>query len=225
MPGNDATLAVLPHSFRRKSAAEPKCCTGISRNMKPFRLRHGLALGVFGCAAGLAVAQPELPTTTTTSKTTQTTVETPTQTTTTTTNKEKVVETGKKAGEIASQPARDVGAEKVEIPVPIQQAATAPYSLTGLRSCAQLGRAIFELNDVLGPDYGGPVAVHENKAGKLAEAGGKTIVNTIIPFRGLVREISGAAPAERKLNADIRAAFARRGFLRGVATARKCKLR
>ena len=63
------------------------------------------------------------------------------------------------------------------------------------------------------------------KAGKLAEAGGKTIVNTIIPFRGLVREVSGAAPAERRLDAAIKAALARRGFLRGVATARKCKLR
>ncbi|HMI19177.1 MAG TPA: hypothetical protein VK533_06510 [Sphingomonas sp.] len=120
---------------------------------------------------------------------------------------------------------RDVGARKIEIPVPIQQAAAAPYSLSGLRTCAQLNKAIFELNDVLGPDYAGGVTVHENKAGKLAAAGGKTIVNTIIPFRGLVREISGAAPEERRLNADIKAAFARRGFLRGVATARKCKLR
>jgi len=136
-----------------------------------------------------------------------------------------VVETGKRAGEIATQPVRDVGVQKIDIPLPIQQAAAAPYSLKGLNGCAQLNRAIFELSDVLGPDYDGAVTVHENKAGKLAEAGGKTIVNTIIPFRGLVREISGAAPAERRLNADIRAAFARRGFLRGVATARKCRLR
>jgi hypothetical protein len=193
--------------------------------MTPFRIRHGLALGLLAGAAGLAIAQPAPPTTTTTTKTTETRVETPTRTTTTTTTREKVVETGKKAGEIATQPVRDVGAQKIDIPVPIQQAAVAPYSLKGLRTCAQLGRAIFELDDVLGPDYDGAVTVHENKAGKLAEAGGKTIVNTIIPFRGLVREISGAAPAERRLNADIRAAFARRGFLRGVATARKCRMR
>jgi hypothetical protein len=190
--------------------------------MKPFRLRHGLALILL--AGSPALAQTPAPTTVTDTKTTKTTVETPTQTTTTTTTKEKVVETGKRAGEIAMQPARDVGAQKIDIPVPIQQAAAAPYSLKGLRTCAQLSHAVFALNDVLGPDYDGAVTTHENKAGKLAEAGGKTIVNTIIPFRGLVREISGAAPAERRLNADIRAAFARRGFLRGVATARKCRL-
>ncbi len=191
--------------------------------MNPFHLRHGLLLGLFVATAAFAQTTPA-PSTTTDTKTTQTKVETPTQTTTTTTTHEKVVETGKKAEEIASQPARDVGAAKTTIPVPIQQAAAAPYSLKGLKSCAQLSRAIFELDDVLGPDYDGAVVTHENKVGKLAEAGGKTIINTIIPFRSLVREISGAAPAERRLAADIRAAFARRGFLRGVATARRCKL-
>ena len=191
--------------------------------MNPFRRRHGLALALFASTAAFAAQQQ--PQTTTTTQTTETKVETPTQTTTTTTTKEKVVETGKRAGEIATQPVRDVGVQKIDIPLPIQQAAAAPYSLKGLKGCAQLNRAIFELNDVLGPDYDGAVMVHENKAGKLAEAGGKTIVNTIIPFRGLVREISGAAPAERRLNAAIRAGFARRGFLRGVATARRCRLR
>jgi hypothetical protein len=191
---------------------------------KSFCFRHSLPL-VALLSAGVAVAQPA-PVATTTTKTEQTKVETPSQTTTTTTTttREKIVDTGKAAGQIATQPVRDVGAQKVEIPVPIQQAAAAPYSLKGLRTCAQLSRAVFELNDVLGPDYAGGVVIHENKAGKLAAAGGKTIVNTIIPFRGLVREVSGAAPAERRLNADIKAAFARRGFLRGVAAARKCRL-
>lgn len=193
--------------------------------MKPFRIRDVLApILLMGTPA--VAAQTEPPNAVTDTKVTQTKIETPTQTTitTTTTSREKVVETGKKAGEIASQPARDVGAEKIDVPIPIQQAAAAPYSLAGLRTCAQLNRAIFELSDVLGPDYDGPATVHENKAGKLAEAGGKTIVNTIIPFRGLVREVSGAAPAERRLDAAIKAALARRGFLRGVATARKCRL-
>ena len=66
-----------------------------------------------------------------------------------------------------------------------------------------------------------------NAGGTLGGTGtvGRTVVNSLIPFRGLVREISGAAPAERRLNAAIQASFARRGFLRGVATGRGCKLR
>jgi hypothetical protein len=193
--------------------------------MNPFRARHGLALTLFLGTAAVAGQTGQPATMTSDTKTTQTRVETPTQTTTTTTTHEKVVETSEKAGEIATQPARDVGAQKIDIPAPIQQAAAAPYSLRGLKSCAQLNHAIFELNDVLGPDYGGEVVTHEDKAGKLAEAGGKSVVNAVIPFRALVREISGAAPAERRLDADIKAAIARRGFLRGVATARKCRLR
>jgi hypothetical protein len=49
------------------------------------------------------------------------------------------------------------------------------------------------------------------------------VVNTLIPFRGLIREISGAAPAQRRLNAAIDAGFARRGYLRGVLRTRGCK--
>lgn len=192
--------------------------------MKPFTIRHGLALVLLGGAAALAAAQPEPPGAITDTKTVQAKVETPTQATTTTT-KEKVVETGERAREIASQPARDVGAQKVDVPMPIQQAAAAPYSLKGLSGCTQLSRTIVALNDVLGPDYDSAVTLRENRAGKLAEAGGKSIVNAVIPFRGLVREVSGAAPSERRLDADIKAAIARRGFLRGVATARRCKLR
>ncbi|HWI85686.1 MAG TPA: hypothetical protein VNT42_05095 [Sphingomonas sp.] len=193
--------------------------------MKTLCLRHGLALIALLGTSGAALAQPA-PSATTTTKVTQTKVETPGQTTTTTTatTKEKIVETGKAAGDIATQPVRDLGAQKIEIPAPVQQAADAPYSLSGLRTCAQLNRAIFDLNDVLGSDYADAAVVRENKAGKLAAAGGKTIVNAIIPFRGLVREVTGAAPAERRLDAAIQAAYARRGFLRGVATARKCRL-
>jgi len=47
-------------------------------------------------------------------------------------------------------------------------------------------------------------------------------VNTLLPFRGIVREVSGAAPAERKLAAAVGAGFARRGYLRGLHQARRC---
>jgi len=59
--------------------------------------------------------------------------------------------------------------------------------------------------------------------GKLAEAGGKTVINTIIPFRSIVRELTGAAPADRRMNAAVDAGLARRGFLRGVHAKQKCR--
>jgi hypothetical protein len=132
-------------------------------------------------------------------------------------------EARRKAGDILSQPARDVGVSKTEIPPVLVEAAKDPYTLTGLKTCRQLSAAVKDLNAALGPDFQAGAEVRENKAAKLAEAGGKTVVNSILPFRGLVREISGAAPAERSLNAAVDAGYARRGFLRGVHRKQGCK--
>lgn len=129
------------------------------------------------------------------------------------------------ATRIASQPARDVGASKVEIPPILQKAAKSPYSLTGLKTCAQISGEVEKLNTAIGRDFVAGNETKEDRKTKLAEAGGQTIVNSLIPFRGLVREISGAAPAERRLAAAVQAGYARRGFLRGVHLARACKTR
>jgi hypothetical protein len=130
---------------------------------------------------------------------------------------------GRKAGEIVTQPARDVGAVQAEIPPVLQAASKGPYGLSGVNTCAQISANIARLTEVLGPDFTAGAAMQENRAGKVAEAGGRTIVNTIIPFRGLVRELTGAAPAQRRLNAAIDAGHARRGFLHGLYRARRCK--
>lgn len=132
-------------------------------------------------------------------------------------------ETRKKAGEIASQPARDVGAFRTDIPEILVTASTDPYSLKGIRTCKQISAAVTELNTVLGPDFLAGDSNPENRAGRLAAAGGRTVVNSLLPFRGLVREVSGAAPAERRLEAAVDAGYARRGFLRGVHRKQGCR--
>jgi len=134
-----------------------------------------------------------------------------------------MAETRKKSVEIGSQPARDVGVMKRQIPPILVKAKQDPYSLQGLKSCKQLAGEISSLNAVLGADYVPGAETKENKAGKLAEAGGKTVINSIIPFRGLVREVTGAAPADRRMKAAFEAGYARRGFLRGVHANRGCK--
>jgi hypothetical protein len=133
-------------------------------------------------------------------------------------------EATKKAGDIASQPARDLGLSKSEIPPVLVKASENPYSLDGLKTCRQLAGAVRELNGVLGPDFTpGGSGPDENKAERLAVAGGKAVVNSLIPFRGVVREVSGAAPAQRAKNAAIDAGIARRGYLRGVHYKQGCK--
>ncbi|MBY8825729.1 hypothetical protein [Sphingomonas colocasiae] len=128
-----------------------------------------------------------------------------------------------KAGNIASQPVRDLGIKKGEIPEVLQKAVQAPYA-SPPRGCRPINVELGELNAALGEDFGVGTEANENRTGKIAEAVGKTIVNSLIPFRGLVREISGAAPAERRLQAAVAAGIARRGYLRGLAGATKCRI-
>lgn len=128
--------------------------------------------------------------------------------------------TAKDAGEIVSQPVRDVGLAKTRIPPLLEEVSEDPYGMYGAATCAQISRSIANLTGVLGPDFStAPV----QKKGNVAKAGGAALVNSLIPFRGLVREVSGAAPAERRLNAAIDAGYARRGFLRGLKRARGCR--
>jgi hypothetical protein len=124
-----------------------------------------------------------------------------------------------KAGKIISQPARDVGAAKTKIPPVLELASQGPYTLDGMGSCGAIAAKLGALDQALGPDFDdGP-----QKGETIAAAGGKAVVNSLIPFRGVVREISGAAAADRRLAAATDAGIAQRGFLRGVYSTRNCQ--
>ena len=132
-------------------------------------------------------------------------------------------EARKKSVEIGTQPVRDVGIMRRQIPPILIKAQDDPYSLKGLKTCKALAAEVSALNVVLGADYKVGNELKENKAGKLAEAGGKSVINAIIPFRGIVRELTGAAPLDRRMNAAVDAGLARRGFLRGVHARQGCR--
>lgn len=124
----------------------------------------------------------------------------------------------------AAQPSAESGHKKNAIPAVLERARAAPYSLKGMRSCAQIGSAIAGLTTALGPDFDSPEDQNPPKRDKKAENVGKAVVQGLIPFRGVIREVSGAASAERDYNAAVDAGIARRGFLRGTAHARRCKV-
>lgn len=138
-------------------------------------------------------------------------------------NKQHQDDSLRKAGDIASQPARDVGAMKRVIPPVLIAAAESPYAPDGTSNCRDIARGITALNAELGEDYDAPATAKKQGAGHYAEAGGKFVVNTILPFRGLVREVSGAAAADRRLEAAQQAGIARRGYLRGLQQAKRCR--
>lgn len=128
----------------------------------------------------------------------------------------------KKAEGVVRQPFKDVGLMRENPPEILRDAQRAPYSLAGIKTCQDIRRTIGQLDDVLGPDVDQVDEQGDALPGRLAEAGAKSIVNALIPFRGLVREASGAAEADRKFRIMVAAGVARRGYLKGIAFTRKC---
>lgn len=132
--------------------------------------------------------------------------------------------TATEAGRIAVRPAQDIGVVKTKTPPLLEQALEDPYTMNGAGSCAAIDNSLRALNGVLGPDFDDNAPVPAgSKKGAIAKAGGTALVDSIIPFRGLVREVTGAARAERHAQLAKFAGVARRGFLRGIAQTRGCR--
>lgn len=125
---------------------------------------------------------------------------------------------------IATQPTRDLGMARRQIPEILMTARADAYSTAGMRTCGGIDAEVQRLNAVLGPDFDSN-REDKFKLGKnLVGAGGESLVNTIIPFRGLVREATGAANQDRRYTAAVLAGATRRGFLKGLAQSRRCRL-
>ena len=121
--------------------------------------------------------------------------------------------------DVASTPLRDVNLKKTKIPPVLERAAAAPYSLRGLNSCGSIVAQVRQLNDALGEDIDEEHARgHAITAGRLAQS----VVDSLIPFGGIIKEVSGANAEQRRLQAAVAAGFARRGFLKGVGLSRHC---
>lgn len=129
-----------------------------------------------------------------------------------------------RAERVARQPLKDIGILKEKPEELLMEAQKAPYSLAGVRTCTQLKREIARYNEALGPDVDDVDDKGEPLAGRLTEAGAASVVNSLIPLRGLVREATGAASADRRQRAAIVAGVARRAFLKGNAAAKGCRL-
>ena len=121
--------------------------------------------------------------------------------------------------DVAMTPLTDLNLAKDPIPDLLLAANAAPYASDGLDGCDELGSAIAELDAVLGPDLD---VADENRdaisVGRIA----KSAVGSFIPFRSILREVTGAADHERDFEAAIVAGIMRRAYLKGVGEAKGC---
>ncbi|MEX0341710.1 MAG: hypothetical protein AB3N06_03910 [Erythrobacter sp.] len=123
------------------------------------------------------------------------------------------------AEEVVATPLTDLNLRKDEIPELLQRAVEAPYDLAGLGDCSALINEVRKFDIMLGDDFDLP---GNGPGGLSAGAVGKMAVGSLIPFRGLIREVSGARKQQERLETAIRAGIARRAFLKGIGAQRGC---
>lgn len=135
--------------------------------------------------------------------------------------------TGQTVRDAAMQPLNDVGLIKPKIQPQVARILDDPYEIEANPSCARLSVEIIELNKALGPDFDVDVedpSRAEKRANGALRLAGKMGAGLLLPFRGVVREITGSAENEREFRAATLIGVARRSYLKGRAVEKGCQV-
>jgi len=127
---------------------------------------------------------------------------------------------GDAAGQIAVTPLSDLNLRGGDIPqilVDIQD----PYAPPQRRVCSVLAQEVSDLTAVLGPDIDEEPA--EENDDETTEAIGSAVSSAIIPFRGLVRRLSGAQARDRRIQELYLRGVTRRAYLKGMGRVLGCR--
>jgi len=127
-------------------------------------------------------------------------------------------------------PLSDLNLVQEKIPAVLVAAIKAPYALPSQRDCAALVDEVRALDGALGADLDTPPSVANPG---LLERGGNLVsgaandalrgaAESVIPFRGWIRKLSGAERHDKFVQAAITAGAVRRGYLKGLGETRGC---
>lgn len=129
---------------------------------------------------------------------------------------------------MVDDPWSDLNISKTEIPFLLIQASAAPYGPPYETGCAGLRHEIDGLSRVLGPDLQ-PTAIDEKgsivskkRAGDASWGIANGFVTGFIPFRGVIRVVSGADEHQASVAHAVLAGFVRRAFLEGLEKQQSC---
>lgn len=126
---------------------------------------------------------------------------------------------------IGSKPLKDMNIIKAKVDPQIEAVMKAPYSLKGIKTCAQYKAEIAKMTSVLGPDVDSPQTQQEEKTpAEVALSLGESAAGGILPFTGLIRRVSGAEARQKYAQAAVYAGSVRRAYLKGGARAKGCKV-
>ncbi|WP_347303865.1 hypothetical protein V5740_04395 [Croceibacterium sp. TMG7-5b_MA50] len=124
------------------------------------------------------------------------------------------------ARDVALLPLADLNLARDEIPAVLVRAKARPYANDGLSYCGAVRSEIGDLDAVLGEDFDMPGVKPAGgiEVGRMA----RSVVSMLIPYRGVIREVSGAAAHEKLFKEAIVAGMMRRAYLKGLGEAMGC---
>lgn len=128
-------------------------------------------------------------------------------------------------------PLNDLNIVKADIPEILLETQKQPYAIPENRSCEALLVQVIDLDAVLGPDldanetHNKPSLIERGseQATKAAIGAIRRTTESIIPYRGWVRKLSGAERYSKKVAAAITAGTIRRAYLKGMLVAQGCE--
>ena len=128
-----------------------------------------------------------------------------------------------RASDVVLSPLSDANVRKKSVPLVLVAALANPYDVKGLKSCTGYTTAIMDLDVALGDDI--DVAAAKTSDEKMGNGAGniaKSLIDSFIPFRGVIREVSGANAQQRAWDRALYAGAVRRAFLKGMGQSKGC---
>jgi hypothetical protein len=131
----------------------------------------------------------------------------------------------------ATTPLSDLNLVRADIPPVLAAAQKAPYALPADRGCPALASDVRSLDAALGADLDTPAtesnpSLIDRGSNAVSDAAGNALkgaAESVIPFRGWVRKLSGAERYSREVAAAIAAGTIRRAYLKGLGQAAGCQ--
>jgi hypothetical protein len=126
----------------------------------------------------------------------------------------------------AQAPLHDLNLSRQDIPPLLLSAITNPYERPRPMDCGEITRQVRELSAILGGDFDEPETPQSpsltQKNGKVALAIVHGAAESVLPFAGFVRTLSGAQRHDQLVIEAITAGSVRRGYLKGLGESRRC---
>lgn len=131
-------------------------------------------------------------------------------------------------GDAAMSPLEDINLKRDKIPETFQ-AISNPYEVDPDISCARIAVEVTELDALLGRDWDIPPPDKKGLSERAADGASTAFLDAVssgasglIPYRGVVRTLSGAARHEKKVRKAYERGSHRRTFLKAIGLAKGC---